>query len=78
MENGINEFEKVILDSKNTGEIKYKVDNTMEASVKYQFLCESYGKERVDEFLIKNNMSIADLCGDEQFKLISSKLTENI
>ena len=76
MENRVNEFEKIILDPEKTGDVKYKVDISMEASVKYQFLCESYGKERVDELLSKNKLVITDLCGDENFATITSRLLE--
>lgn len=75
MENRVKEFEKIILDPEKTGGIKYKVDTGMESSVKYQFLCESYGKERVDSILSKNKLSITDLCGDEKFQLISGMLS---
>jgi len=74
MENDINKFEKTILDPEKTGQIKYRTDVTMESDVKYQFLCESYGKERVDSLLAQNNFSILDLCGEDNFAKISSML----
>jgi hypothetical protein len=43
----IEDFENSINNSDNT-EIKYTIDRSIEASVKYDYLTEVYGKERVD------------------------------
>ena len=43
----IQDFENSINNSDNT-EIKYTIDRSIEASVKYDYLTEIYGKEKVD------------------------------
>lgn len=43
----IQDFENSINNPDNT-EIKYTIDRSIEASVKYDYLTETYGKEKVD------------------------------
>ena len=44
----LQEFEDQIFDKNKNSDVKYNVDNFIEASVKYDFLVETYGKEKVD------------------------------
>lgn len=44
----LQEFEDQIFDKEKNPNVKYNVDQTIEASVKYDFLIENYGKEKVD------------------------------
>ena len=46
----IQDFENSINNSDNT-EIKYTIDRSIEASVKYDYLTEIYGKEKVDSIV---------------------------
>jgi hypothetical protein len=69
-------FEKTILDSEKTQAIKYKVDISMEAAVKYQFLCETYGKDRVQSTLDELNLKFTDIADPEKFKQISEKISQ--
>ena len=73
----ITEFEKVILDKENGNQIKYSVDRDIEASVKYDFLCEKYGKERVDLFLSDLQRTFVDLCDESFFLQLQNQIEEN-
>jgi hypothetical protein len=44
----IQEFEDQIFDKNKNSEVKYNIDYGIEASVKYDFLVETFGKEKVD------------------------------
>ena len=68
-------FEKVILNKEKTPSIKYRIDENMEAAVKYQFLCDSYGKDRVQSVLTDLNLSFLDLANQDSFKKISEKIS---
>jgi hypothetical protein len=68
-------FEKVILNNEKTPSIKYRIDENMEAAVKYQFLCDSYGKDRVQSVLTDLNLSFLDLANQDSFKKISEKIS---
>jgi hypothetical protein len=68
-------FEKVILNNEKTPSIKYRIDENMEASIKYQFLCDSYGKDRVQSVLTDLNLSFLDLANQDSFKKISEKIS---
>lgn len=73
----ITEFEKVILDKENGNQIKYSVDRGIEASVKYDFLCEKYGKERVDLFLSDLQRTFVDLSDESFFLQLQNQIEEN-
>jgi hypothetical protein len=68
-------FEKTILNGGNTPSIKYRIDENMEAAVKYQFLCDSYGKERVEKVLKELGFNFLDIANQEIFKKISEKIS---
>lgn len=66
----IDDFEKKIFDKENNPNIKYNIDHSIEASVKYEFLIENFGKERVDS-LVKDFHELYD---HDQFNIILQKL----
>jgi hypothetical protein len=41
-------------------QIKYRIDRSLEASVKYEYLIETYGEEKVDE-LVKDVIDLYDV-----------------
>jgi hypothetical protein len=47
----LEEFENQIFDKEKNPNVKYNIDHSIEASVKYDFLVESYGKESVDSIV---------------------------
>jgi hypothetical protein len=50
MENGeFSEFEDKLFEIEINPDIKYSVDKDMESKIKYDYLVDLYGKERVDE-----------------------------
>jgi hypothetical protein len=69
-------FEKRILDRENTGAIKYTVDKNVEAAVKLQFLCDTYGKERVNEAMTELGINFIDLAEIKFFEMVSRKISE--
>lgn len=69
-------FENKILDKENTGPIKYKVDKNIEAAVKLQFLCDSYGKERVEEAMQELGINFIDLAEIKFFEKVSRKISD--
>lgn len=69
-------FEKVILNNEKTPSIKYRIDENMEAAVKYQFLCDTYGKEKVESVLTDLKISFLDLADQDSFKKISEKISD--
>lgn len=66
----IEDFENQIFDKEKNPGIKYTIDHSIEASVKYEFLIESYGKEKVDALV----SDFHDLRNYDYFLEISSKL----
>ena len=44
-------FEDQLFDSSKNPTIKYNIDHSIEASVKYDFLIEMHGKEKVDSIV---------------------------
>ena len=51
MSKKFDDFEKSLNDPKINTDIKYTLDRGIEASVKYEYLCEQYGKEIVDSLV---------------------------
>ena len=47
----LQEFEDQIFDKEKNSDVKYNIDRSIEASVKYDFLVETYSKERVDSIV---------------------------
>lgn len=68
------EFEKKILNTENTGSIKYSVDKNIEAAVKLQFLFDSYGQDRVESAMKELGMSLGDLANLENFEKVSKAI----
>lgn len=54
----LQEFEDLINDQSNS-EVKYSIDRSIEASVKYSYLNEKYGKEAVDN-LVSDVLILSD------------------
>jgi hypothetical protein len=54
----LQEFEDLINDPANN-EVKYSIDRSIEASVKYSYLTEKYGKEAVDN-LVPDALTLSD------------------
>ena len=71
------EFEKNILNSKKTGDVKYSIDRDIEASVKYDFLAERHGKDLVDLALKENGSTLIDLSDTETFNKIKGVVEKN-
>jgi hypothetical protein len=73
----LNEFESEIFDEAKNSTIKYSIDRDIEASVRYDFLQETYGKERVDEVLSDKGKNFLELCNSEYYTMISESLSAN-
>lgn len=69
-------FEKQILDKISTGPIKYSVDKNIEAVVKLQFLCDTYGQDRVNEAMKDLGINFIELSETEAFEKVSKKISE--
>lgn len=67
----IEDFEKSLNGPENT-QIKYNIDRGIEASVRYDYLVENYGKETVDS-LVDDFLELFDT---KYFYSIKSKLDE--
>ena len=78
MVNRVIEIEKMLLNLETPGnEIKYSIDFETESKVRYEFLCDTNGKERIDSLMAEENMSILDLTNEEKFQGILSKIKED-
>jgi hypothetical protein len=74
MNEEVQKFEEMILDNKNTPEIKYNIDRDIEASVKYEYLCESFGKEKTDSAIKESGFNLHDLYNIDIFNIIAGIL----
>jgi hypothetical protein len=74
MNEEVQKFEEMILDNKNTPEIKYNIDRDIEASVKYEYLCESFGKEKTDSAIKESGFNLHDLYNIDSFNIIAGIL----
>jgi hypothetical protein len=70
--NEIQDFENSINGSENT-DIKYTIDRSIEASVRYDYLVENYGKNAVDDIV----PDFLELYDSELFFEIKKKLESN-
>ena len=70
MKENIQNFENMILNKENTEEIKYTVDSNMEALVKYEYLCDSFGKEKTDLAIEKSFLKMTDLYDLNNFNTV--------
>jgi len=73
MNDRVEDFEKIILGDK-VPKIKYTVDNDIESSVRYDFLCENFSKSEVDSALAKLDMTFLELSDLEKYKSITEIL----
>lgn len=69
-------FEKTILNQENTPSVKYKIDHNMESAIRFQFLCDTYGKDKVQSTLEELKFSFLDIADPQNFLLISEKIKE--
>lgn len=76
MNDRVEDFEKIILGG-TIPKIKYSVDRDIEASVKYDFLCENFGKTEVDSALEKSGITILDLSDLEKYKELTEILNRS-
>jgi hypothetical protein len=76
MKDELRQFEDKIINN-GSSEIKYSIDRDIEASVRYDFLQETYGKERVDEVLSDKGKNFLELCDTEYYTMISESLSAN-
>jgi|694.fasta_scaffold05256_14 hypothetical protein len=56
----LEEFEQKVNNQDMNAQIKYRIDRSLEASVKYEYLIETYGEEKVDE-LVKDVIDLYDV-----------------
>ena len=70
MSENIQNFENMILNKENTKEIKYTIDSNMEALVKYEYLCDSFGKEKTDLAIEKSFLKMTDLYDLNNFNTV--------
>jgi hypothetical protein len=56
----LEEFEQKVNNQDMNAQIKYRIDRSLEASVKYEYLIETYGEEKVDE-LVKDVIDLFDV-----------------
>jgi hypothetical protein len=73
MNDRVEDFEKIILGDK-VPKIKYSVDNDIESSVRYDFLCENFGKDAVDSALANLGINFLELSDLEKYKSITEIL----
>ena len=63
------EFESKLFEVEVTPNIKYSIDKDMESKIKYDFLVEKYGKDKVDE-IVSDYSSLFDPQEFERVKKI--------
>jgi hypothetical protein len=56
----LEEFEQKVNNQDMNSQIKYRVDRSLEASIKYEYLVETYGEEKVGE-LVKDVIDLFDV-----------------
>lgn len=77
MNDNLQDFENVILNKENTKEIKYTIDTDIETSVRYEYLCEMFGKEKTDVAIKESGFEISDLYHIDTFNIITEILNES-
>ena len=78
MSENIQNFENMILNKENTEEIKYTVDCNTEALVRYEYLCESFGKEKTDLAIKESGLEMTDLYDIDNFNNLVEILNKSI
>jgi hypothetical protein len=76
MKENIQNFENMILNKENTEDIKYTVDSNTEALVKYEYLCDSFGKEKTDLGIKESGLEMTDLYDLNNFNTVVEILNE--
>ena len=76
MRENIQNFENMILNKENTEEIKYSIDRNMESLVKYEYLCDSFGKEKTDLGIKESGLEMTDLYDLNNFNTVVEILNE--
>ncbi|NCX04784.1 MAG: hypothetical protein EBW68_03275 [Actinobacteria bacterium] len=76
MKENIQNFENMILNKENTEEIKYSIDRNMESLVKYEYLCDSFGKEKTDLGIKESGLEMTDLYDLNNFNTVVEILNE--
>jgi hypothetical protein len=71
----LNQFEETLLTEGSNNDIKYSIDRDLEGAVRYDFLQETYGKDRVDEVLRDNGKGFLELGDTEYYALILETLS---
>lgn len=66
----------MILNKENTEEIKYSIDRNMESLVKYEYLCDSFGKEKTDLAIEESFLEMTDLYDLNNFNTVVEILNE--
>jgi hypothetical protein len=66
----------MILNKENTEDIKYTVDSNTEALVKYEYLCDSFGKEKTDLGIKESGLEMTDLYDLNNFNTVVEILNE--
>lgn len=66
----------MILNKENTEEIKYSIDRNMESLVKYEYLCDSFGKEKTDLGIKESGLEMTDLYDLNNFNTVVEILNE--
>jgi len=56
----LDEFEQRISNQEVNSQIKYKVDRALEASIKYEYLVETFGEDEVNS-LVKDSIDLFDV-----------------
>jgi hypothetical protein len=77
MKENIQNFENIILDKENTKNIKYTVDSNMEALVKYEYLCDSFGKKKTNSAIKESGLEMVDLYDPGNFNIVAEILNES-
>ena len=77
MNEEVQNFENMILDKENTQEIKYNIDRDIEASVKYEYLCDSFGKEKANSAIKEAGLEMADIYDLDNFNIIAEILNKS-
>jgi hypothetical protein len=66
------EFEEKILSVQN---IKYSRDQNLESSIRFDYLCDEFGFEEVNEYLDANSIDVSALANDESFDSVRNGLS---
>jgi hypothetical protein len=67
----------MILNKENTKEIKYTIDSNIEALVKYEYLCDSFSKEKTDLAIEESGLEMTDLYDLNNFNKVVEILNES-